>query len=82
LVAIVNHRERSWSAINRIFHDRSENDIKNRCYSRLQYENSFDWIRWVLSRNLLFHVRWIERILANRSLNVILWVVRDRLWTR
>jgi hypothetical protein len=38
LVAMLNAHGRSWSVIRRLFNGRSENDIKNRWYSHLQFE--------------------------------------------
>jgi hypothetical protein len=38
LIAMLNEHGRSWSLIRRLFNGRSENDIKNRWYSHLQFE--------------------------------------------
>jgi hypothetical protein len=38
LIAMLNQHGRSWSLIRRLFNGRSENDIKNRWYSHLQFE--------------------------------------------
>jgi hypothetical protein len=51
LISLLNEHGRSWSVIRRKFNGRSENDIKNRWYSHLQFETIVEGSRVVLARN-------------------------------